>query len=470
VQLLSRKLHAQLFKNVSCPPPDPSFVRIACEHLEMHGIDRTKGSVLPDTSFVLPPLRGSNLSEHFHSIGSSAASPWLDLAKDFASSVLPPRPDDFETRSSGWTKYYYHSDGSSYWKHVPYPEHDGKPEEMLTFDVETMPPYHPHAIMACAASKTAWYSWISPWLLGESSEMQHLIPLGDPSCPRVVVGHNVSYDRARVKEEYSLNSTKTRFLDTMALHVAVKGISSHQRPAWMKYRKSKEKAQERKDETIGAVVGMIEDVEARHDNEPDVNNRETLRRLRQEMEDGLPLLQAEGSEAAEAEMDSQRWEAITSANSLADVAKLHCGIQVDKEVRNDFMTLTPSEIRRHVHAYLSYCANDVFVTHAVFAQALPAFLSRCPNPVTFAGILTMGSSFLTVDEGWVKYLEDAERTYQQLDKKVKKRLVDLAEEAKGMMTDESWKDDVWLSQLDWTPKSAGTSRGIASPEVGTVDS
>src|SRR5215510_131871 len=52
VQLLSRKLHAQLFKNVSCPAPDPSFIRIAREHLEMHGIDRTKGSVLPDTSFV----------------------------------------------------------------------------------------------------------------------------------------------------------------------------------------------------------------------------------------------------------------------------------------------------------------------------------------------------------------------------------------------------------------------------------
>ncbi|KAF9244920.1 hypothetical protein BU15DRAFT_27260, partial [Melanogaster broomeanus] len=169
----------QVFKDAAFPAPDPAFVQIARDHLQMHGLDPKQGSVLPDTGFTLPPLQGSNLDEHFHCIGLRSAQPWISLARDLSSSELPPKPEHFDIQS-GWTKYYYRPDGSSYSEHVDYPHHGGKPEEMLVFDVETMPPYHPYAIMACAASKNAWYSWISPWLLGETEEAQHLIPLGEP--------------------------------------------------------------------------------------------------------------------------------------------------------------------------------------------------------------------------------------------------------------------------------------------------
>jgi DNA polymerase gamma 1 len=80
-------------------------------------------------------------------------------------------------------------------------------------------------------------------------------------------------------------------------------------------------------------------------------------------------------------------------------------------------------------------------------------------------MLTMGSSFLTVNEGWEKYLEDAERTYRSLNEGVKKRLVNLATEARDMAENERWKGDVWLRQLDWTPKVAGKSRGIGISET-----
>ncbi|KAH7927291.1 gamma DNA-directed DNA polymerase [Leucogyrophana mollusca] len=467
VQLLSRELHSQIFSNVSFPPPDPAYVRIAQEHLQMHGLDPKQGSVLPDTGFTLPPLQGRNIDEHFHRIGARSAQPWLSLAQEFASIDLPPKPDCWDIQS-GWTKYHFLPDGSSYSEHVDYPQHDGKPEEMLTFDVETMPPYHPFAVIACAASKHAWYAWISPWLLGESPETQHLIPLGDPNSARVVVGHNVSYDRARILDEYSLLGTQTRFLDTMALHVAVKGISSHQRPAWIKHRKSKEKQQERRAEAVQAAVELMRDAEEQYSQEPDSSRKEELGRLRSDIAESLPQLQADEDDA---DISSKRWEDLTSANSLADVAKLHCDIDMDKTVRNDFMKSTPSEIASAIPDYLSYCAHDVFVTHAVFSQVLPAFLVRCPSPVSFAGILAMGSSFLTVDKAWETYLRDAERTYRELDGRVKKRLVELAEEARGMMESESWKENPWLAQLDWTPKVAGKSRGVLSDSgesVGTL--
>ena len=53
---------------------------------------------------------------------------------------------------------------------------------------------------------------------------------GDGGKPRLVIGHNVSYDRARCSEQYKAPpASKTRFLDTMSLHIAVSGMTSEQR-------------------------------------------------------------------------------------------------------------------------------------------------------------------------------------------------------------------------------------------------
>ncbi|KAI0319735.1 DNA polymerase family A-domain-containing protein [Amylostereum chailletii] len=468
VQLLSRRLHAQIFKKVSFPAPDPRYVRIARDHLEMHGLDRTQGSVLPDISFTLPPLQGRTIDEHFHRLGAHAAEPWLSLAKDLSVAELPPRPEEWDIQS-GWTKYHFHADGSSYSEHVEYPHHHGQPEDMLTFDVETMPNYSPYPIMACVATRNGWYAWISPWLLGETEDPHQLIPFGPHDVHRIIIGHNVSYDRARILEEYDISGTRNRFLDTMALHVAVKGISSHQRPAWMKYRKSKLKEREQKEEAYEAVVDLLRDMELQHGQEIDEEKRERLVLLRESMQESLPELLT-GDDALtedDGELASKRWEDITSANSLADVAKLHCNIDADKTIRNDFMSKTPADIRENIQDYLTYCSHDVLITHAVYTKVLSQFLAACPSPVSFSGILTMGSSFLTVNEQWEKYLEDAERTYRELENRVKTRLTDLALEAKELMKSEQWKDDVWLSQLDWTPKIASKSRGTSETALST---
>lgn len=453
VQLLSRSLHSQVFKGVSFPSPPASYIQISREHLQLHGLDPSQGSTLPDTDFQLPILQGSNISEHFHRIGVHACEPWVSLAKSLTSASLPPKPVNWVIQS-GWTKYQYLSDGSGYSEHVEFPSHGGKPEEMLTFDVETMPKYHPYAIMACAASPNAWYAWISPWLLGESTEPQHLIPLGDPITPKVIVGHNVSYDRIRVLEEYNIKGTANRFIDTMSLHVAVNGISSHQRPAWLKYRKSKQKEKGQKE--VGEAV------------ESDSIKREELERLHLNMEESIDLLQAqnEDDDISAAEAVSKRWEDITSTNSLAEVARLHCGIEMNKEARDDFMTMEPKQILGNLDNYLDYCAGDVSVTHQVYTVILPAFLSSCPHPISFAGMLTMGSSFLPVDENWDMFLQRADAVYNAMEEKVQKKLKQLAEDARSLAEkgDDAWKSDPWLSQLDWTPKIAGKSRGVFPPD------
>ncbi|KAF4572657.1 DNA-directed DNA polymerase gamma mip1 [Pleurotus pulmonarius] len=461
VQLLSRKLHEQVFKNVQFPPPPESYVNIAKEHITSHGLDPTQGSVLPDVGFDLPALQGPSLLHHFHNIGSDMAQPWLSLAKDFADATLPPLPEQWDIQA-GWTKYHYLPDGSSYSEHVEYPAH----ETMLAFDVETLPNEHPYAIMACAASPNAWYAWISPWLLGQTDDPRQLVPMGDRDLARVVVGHNVSYDRARILEEYDLAPTETRFLDTMALHVAVKGISSNQRPAWVKHKKSKETEQTQKEEAQETLMEMLAKFDDELQAPRDTKRESELQQLRAEISESLWA-----SVEADGETDSKRWEDITSANSLADVAKLHCGIQMDKEIRNDFMKLDRAAILAGLTDYLTYCATDVHVTHSVFGRVLPAFLQSCPHPVSFAGILTMGSSFLCVNEEWEKYIERAETVYQSMAESVKAKLKLLAEEAKKLMRPEGggdWVSDPWLSQLDWTPKVPKKSRGVTPVPVEEV--
>jgi DNA polymerase gamma 1 len=154
--------------------------------------------------------------------------------------------------------------------------------------------------MACATSATHWYAWLSPWLLGESESDKHLIPLGDPKKPRIIVGHNIGYDRARILEEYNIEQTANFFVDTMSLHVAVNGMCSRQRPTWNKHKKERENQ-----DKIAA---------AEENGELDA------------------LLEHTSSFEEEADL----WVGRSSTNSLREVAHFHCGITIDKAKREWF--------------------------------------------------------------------------------------------------------------------------------------
>ncbi|OJA12200.1 hypothetical protein AZE42_03930 [Rhizopogon vesiculosus] len=120
----------------------------------------------------------------------------------------------------------------------------------------------------------------------------------------------------------------------------------------------------------------------KHDGEVNAIKREEVRRLRADLEERLPQLDSADVDAEEADLSSKHWEDLTSANSQADIAKLQCNIDVDKEIRHDFMKCSPEDIVDNIHDYLNYCAQHVFATHAVFSKVLPAFLERCSSPVS----------------------------------------------------------------------------------------
>lgn len=413
VQQISSHVHSQVFENAPTPPTK-ELVDLSKKHLSRHELLGKNVDNIPPIGFDLPPLQGKTLDEHFYRLGMNAAEPYLTLAREF-SRVSPPEKPRRWVQRSGWTKYY--PDGRT--EAVNAPE-----EPLLTFDTEVMWKQNPFAVMACAVSPTAWYAWLSPWLLGESQSERQLVPLGDPSTPRIIVGHNIGYDRARVRDEYDLQQTKNFYLDTMSLHVAVNGMCSRQRPTWMRHRKNQEmKNRIASEPSSPALASLLES------------------KLLNEEEEEL-------------------WVGRSSVNSLRDVAKFHCNITIDKAQRDQFGELDRDGVLRKLDELLDYCAADVAITHQVFKKVFPNFTDVCPHPVSFAALRHLSSVILPVNRSWESYLSNAEATYQRLSDAIQQRLIKLMEGALELKSDrDRYTNDPWLRQLDWSGQEVRMIKG-----------
>ncbi|KAI0480633.1 DNA polymerase gamma [Xylariaceae sp. FL0804] len=413
VQHLSSHMYRQIFPNGGNPPP-ADLVELSKDHLRRHDLLGKNTDNNAPIAFDVPPIQGQTMDEHFHKLGMDCAEPFLSHAKQYARETGPPKPREW-VRRSGWTKYF--QDGRT--EPVDAPD-----DTVLTFDIECLWKQSPFAVMACAMSPTAWYAWLSPWLLGESETDRHLIPLGDPTQERVIVGHNIGFDRARILEEYDLKQTRNAFLDTMSLHVAVNGMCSRQRPTWMKHRKATELRKQ--------ITKDTHDV------------------------DLARLLASDQSHEEEQEL----WLERSSINSLRDVAKFHLNVDIDKGIRDDFSELDREGVFAKLDELLNYCAADVAVTHRVYKIVFPNYLETCPHPVSFAALRHLSSVILPVDKSWQTYLAKAEATYQKFSLEVQKRLHWLVDKAVQLKDNEKkWKNDPWLQQLDWSGQEIKMTKG-----------
>ena len=414
VQQISSHVHPQLFPAAGTKAPD-HLVELSKDHLRRHDLLGKNTDKMAPVGLELPQMQGATLDEHFYKLGMDAAEPYLTLAKRYAFANPPPKPKRWERRS-GWTKY--NSDGTS----EPI---DAPDESVLTFDTEVLWHESSFPVMACAVSDTTWYAWLSPWLLGESENDRHLIPLGDPTKPRIVIGHNVGYDRARSAEEYDLAQSKNNFIDTMSLHVAVNGMCSRQRPTWNMHRKARENREKVANSDAAADLSV--------------------------------LLQARSGDMDEEE---ELWVARSSVNSLRDVAKFHCGITIDKAKREYFSESDRAGICAKLDELLDYCAADVEITHKVYTKVFPLFLETCPHPVSFAALRHMSTAILPINKSWEDYITNAEATYKKLSDEVEQRLVDLANKALEIKQEpDKYENDPWLRQLDWSGQDVRMVKG-----------
>ena len=78
---------------------------------------------------------------------------------------------------------------------------------------------------------------------------------------------------------------------------------------------------------------------------------------------------------------------------------------------------------------MKYCATDVQATHDVFTTIWPSFLQHAPHPVTFSGMLEMGTAYLPIDESWREYTDHCEELYEKLSGEMRTSLMSAAEDA-----------------------------------------
>lgn len=403
IQMLSKGLFQQLFGKENYKRPTQEQIVRAQEELKKHKLLSSEKAFVEDVNFKLPPLEGGNLHNHFHIIGEQQSRPYRILLEDLVA-YLPEAPKEWLLQP-GWTKYSRDTAPQS----VTFPD-----EDALVFDVEVCRSVGEAPTIATAVSPHAWYAWVSDAVISGNSgtggrhySTKDLIPLesgplqrgvGHGICkPRVLVGHNVSYDRARIKEQYWLEGTGMRFVDTMSLHVCVSGITSYQRALL------KSSATNTADES-----------------EVDVNKKD------------------------------DEWRNYSSLNSLSEVHKLYCGTPLNKMTRDIFVNGTLEDVSTQFQTVMHYCAGDVIATHNVIRKLLPLFLFRFPHPVTLAGMLELSTAYLPVNSNWNRYLTDAQQTFDDLDSEARFLLARRADEVCQMLHENKYREDLWMWDQDWS--------------------
>ncbi len=210
IQMLSLPLHQQLFKRGKELTAESPEVQKSIKHLQELNLWGKEATTLPETALTLPRIHGNNLDEHFRTIARAQGQPYLDLAMRLLRAKLRPMPSQWSLEE-GWIRY---DPTTGKAERVRCPGDDA-----LVLDVETCVREGQRPTLAIAVSPHAWYSWVSKRLASNKDfygDMEHDTSLGDliPLEPeiepeskgwqrqRLVVGHHVSYDRARIKEQY----------------------------------------------------------------------------------------------------------------------------------------------------------------------------------------------------------------------------------------------------------------------------
>jgi DNA polymerase gamma 1 len=368
----------------------------------------------------LPDLKGNSLKEHFETIAANQVGRYKDLGDKFASCELPelPPPEEF-ILESGWIRYEKVK-GKWKTKKVPYPE-----EEVFTFDTETYVHGGAFPIIGTALSPKAAYVWlaaelIDPTIPEDKWEQHGLIPVGRQ---RFIAGHNISYDRVRAREGYSLENTEPEnfYFDTLSAHIGVSGLAGGQR--W-----------------LYVLAGK----------DPEDLTEEEKRKLRY----------------------APKWLDKGATNSLVQCYNFHVAAvrkyfgenvtelgDSDKKVRDIFVKATHlSQIRQMLTQALDYALKDAFYTAELFQAIWPKYLNSTPSMVALCGHYHLNGSVIPLVPDWEEWIQNVERVFQEHNEEMTQLCRDLV-----WQNYETWKEsenkeefevrDPWLSQLNWEVKT-----------------
>jgi DNA polymerase gamma 1 len=468
--VLNDNLHQKLFGSASRPVPKSYMLERSRRLLSKFEIpvpvDYPEG--LYDGDLPFPDLIGGSIESHFEAMAGEFVDDYKSAAEEFSTAKLPRIPgyDDFVFQP-GWTRYTFVNDR---WvtEKVPHPL-----EKAYTFDTETFVTGGAFPVIGTALSEEAAYVWLAKEMCDPSLPVdewtQHdLIPLSHGSF---IVGHNISYDRVRARNGYTLNQTEPEnfYFDTLSAHIAVSGLASGQRWLYVLSGKDPERLTEQEKKKL---------------------------RFR------------------------PRWANEGSTNSLVNVYNFHVAAvreyfgeevhhmkDADKEIRDVFVKATEMHQLANRRDLLEYAMLDAFYTSELFQALWRKYLESTPSKVALAGHMFLNGSRIPVSTDWPKWIDQVEKVFAkhnhemseicheliqkyvnewrvELDKDIaaiqttldgegredliiaagleKKKIVKIPDVLKGLDKNavfnwahyaDAWvRQDPWLNQLDWSPR------------------
>ncbi|CAI5441012.1 unnamed protein product [Caenorhabditis angaria] len=360
----------------------------------------------------LPQLMADDIIEHFRILADSQVSKYRELL-DFATTfdlnsakiaLKSIDNQDLWRFEPGWYKYPFEDPKNSEKIEAPL-------DDVLFFDIELVVRDGRLPTLAIALGKDAWYGWCSDRLINDSDvpefpTIEHLIPIGETSREKIIIGHNIGFDRARCQEAYSTpKSTKIRFMDTMSMSIPMFGMADHQQSLYEMY--------------------DIEEIEGNND-------------------------------------WMNAWKGRVSKNSLVAV---HDHLYPDKEVsaegfskksmRASFVKDPISKIREDFQPLMSYCARDNILSAEIYLKLWPEFRRRFPHPATLYGMLNMGNVYLPINQYWKQFFDYNAQLCEEKKTASAKKIVEAASILAQTEENSESKieEDIWMWSQDWTIKS-----------------
>jgi DNA polymerase gamma 1 len=428
--VLSDDLHHQMFGMEKAPQMGPLAKSKAEKLLAQFGIQTPVDHPenLYDGSLPLPRLKGDSLQAHFEEIATQQVGRYKELADEFAECELPSLPPKEEfVYQRGWTRY---SLNGEIWEKesVEYPL-----ENALTFDTETFVKGGAFPVIGTALSAEATYIWlaaelIDPTIPQSEWDQTELIPIGKD---KFIAGHNISYDRVRAKEGYSLEHTKPEnfYFDTLSAHIGVSGLASGQR--W-----------------LYVLAGK----------DPDNLTEEEKRKLRY-----APKWLEKGATNSLVQCYNFHVYEVRKYFGNENVRPLNQG---DKKVRDIFVDATHmSQITEMIDIAVEYAVRDAYYTAELFQALWAKYLDSTPSMVALCGHYHLNGSVVPLVDDWEEWIRKVEKVYHEHNEEMTKLCKELVtktyEEWKEGDREELEKRDPWTSQLDWEVKTTkGKYAGI----------
>ncbi|CEF68361.1 DNA polymerase subunit gamma-1 [Strongyloides ratti] len=380
IPIVPKILHDYLFNDIPTNPLDKKRYKI--EDIKIP---------------TLPKLYcEGNILKHFELLGEKFNKNYDNyLIKAFLTKEIPPMPKEWAF-IEGWVKYENDKPIK-----IDYPD-----EDFLVFDVEVCVQDGRLPTLAVALSNTSWYSWCSERLIKDTpvpvySKIDHLIPLeglDKDSREKIIIGHNVSFDRSRVREQYYDNASKIAFWDTMSMAIAMYSVSDSQTTFYDK-------------------------------------------------KDYNPSIHSEYSWL-------EQWKETVTKYNLKDLYNFlvpfddENHINVEKETRDLFVVGDIQQIRDEFQRLTQYCATDVLATLQIYQKMYNEFMYRFPSQITRYGMIKMANVYLPINQYWNGFQEFCDDEYKKIVNKLRNDIIGFIQQLIDNLKD-NYEKDPWMFDCDW---------------------